>query len=145
MKIEEFIDTLKGLNVTIKDRVTIKNRWNEEITNFLHPKSNNATEDSFIYAQHEIGGVSGGSCWDSSNPQPYTTDEKDPELDNELDLIFKSVCRNISYLAYKEVQNKVSEDYETETEYYGNRTEYKIYFLKIRDLYDTLVELEVLS
>jgi hypothetical protein len=145
MKIEEFIDILKNLNITIKDRVTRKGRWGNQSVDFINPKSNNVTEDSFIYARHEIGGVSGGSCWDSSNPQPYTTDEKDPELDNELDLIFKAVCRNISYLAYKEVQSKVSEDYETEREYYGNRTDYKIYFLKIRDLYDTLVELEVLS
>ncbi len=145
MTIQEFIDELKDLNVCFYNRTEKKSRYGDKIVSFHCANKKEIDENSFIYSKHAIGGVSGGSCWESSNPQPYYSDEPDPELSTELDLIFESICPNISYLCYRKVESKIKSDEEIDYEYYGNRTDYRIHYLSIRDLYDTLMEFKALS
>ena len=58
---------IKKINESLKDS------WNQGI--YKEPYGVEHEKDYVIYQRHERGGVSGGSCWDSSNPQPYYNDD----------------------------------------------------------------------
>ncbi len=96
--------------------------------------------DPYIYVEWSTGGVSGGSCWDSSNPTPYTSDNPPEEL-YSLDQILEKYRPNITYLEYKSLAAQIIEfDSRTEREYYGNSTNYAIKKVIIRKLYDYLIK-----
>ena len=82
-----------------------------------------------IYMRYESGGVRGGSCWDSSNPTPYTNDDV-PNFE-VLDIFLKEVCPQISYLKYKEIENSILDSTDSEWEYYGNRTDFEIKYIRL--------------
>lgn len=87
----------------------------------------------------EIGGVSGGSCWDESNAEPYCiyNDEWFPALD----VLISEICPSIYHADYKQIVNMVNVQEATEHEYYGNCTDYKIYSLDLDKLYEFLSDL----
>ena len=96
--------------------------------------------DPYIFVEWETGGVNGGSCWDSSNPTPYTLDNPPEEL-HILDAILEKYRPNITYLEYKNLSANIMEyDSRTEREYYGNSTNYAIKKVLIKDLYNYLIE-----
>lgn len=72
------------------------------------------------------GGVSGGSCWDSSNPQPY----RNTTIPITQFPLYKELTKhfNMYYVDFK--TNEF-----TEYEYYGNNTEYEYYFVSWEDLF----------
>lgn len=90
-------------------------------------------KEHVIYCRTEIGGVSGGSCWDSSNPQHYTC-EPSKERMKILDIVLKKVWPDLSYLQYKEVESLINDSERTEWEYYGNNTEWRIEYIKLSDI-----------
>lgn len=91
------------------------------------------------------GGVHGGSCWDNSDPRPYSSSYEDPEIP-ELDTILETVCPKLTFLAYKRLMREVEIERlgETVHEYYGNYTEYVYKAVKVGKLYETLVAMELL-
>jgi len=92
-----------------------------------------------IYMRYETGGVRGGSCWDSSNPQEYMVD-KIPSFE-VLDLTLKAICPDLSYLDYKGVEKLVQSTDYTDHEYYGNCTDFEIKYLVMEDLIHYLKQL----
>lgn len=86
-----------------------------------------------VYMRWETGGVSGGSCWDSSDPRPYTKNDPKPKF-VVLDMVLKELMPDISYLQYKEVENLIHSSEKTDWEYYGNCTEYSIEYVVVDDL-----------
>ena len=92
----------------------------------------------------ETGGVSGGSCWESSNPKPYYNSATEPDW-YTLDKILEEFCPSISYLQYKKLAAKEKHKTYTEYEYYGNNTEYEVKYLYLQDIYDVLVEMNILN
>lgn len=94
----------------------------------------------YIYVQNETGGVSGGSCWDSSNPHPYTnTNPKEDFI--ELDVILEMFNSNISFIQYKNLKRSVVHTVQyTSYEYYGNHTDYEVEYVILKELYDYLSE-----
>lgn len=97
----------------------------------------NDIKEPVIYSKYDIGGVSGGSCWDSSNPQPYYNSEPRPKF-MVLDLILKLIYPSISYLDYKLIEHEIVSSEKTQWEYYGNRTDSIIEFLPLSKLYEIL-------
>jgi hypothetical protein len=93
---------------------------------------------SKITATWETGGVSGGSCWDDSNPVEYSTSELEPDFDH-LDQILSKVANNITFLDYKVLMKSVKYGTHTETEYYDNCTYYATKTITIDDIWDFLV------
>jgi len=89
-------------------------------------------KEPVVYMRWSPGGVSGGSCWDSSNPQDYTNDDKPEFL--ILDFILKKLKPNITYLDYKELDKLVKKSSETQWEYYGNCTKWDITFIELSKL-----------
>lgn len=93
-------------------------------------------KESVIYQRINTGGVSGGSCWDDSNPQYYSKDSNYPFI--ILDLVLKELIPNISYLQFKEIESLIHTNNETEYEYYGNSTEWEIKYVILSELIDKL-------
>ena len=90
----------------------------------------------------ETGGISGGSCWGDSDPQPYSKNDPEPELE-KLDKILEYFKADISFIAYKNLHNTlVKRDEYTEYEYYGNETDYGIKHIALEDLYNYMKEKE---
>ena len=90
----------------------------------------------WLYVQWETGGVSGGSCWDSSNPRSYSTNNAPEEL-VALDHILNALKPEITYIQYKMLANSVMKvDTHTENEYYGNCTNYAMKKVRVRDLFE---------
>lgn len=90
-----------------------------------------------IYMRWHTGGVSGGSCWDSSNPTRYETDNKKPKFE-VLDLVLKELMPSISYLQFREIEDLIRTNTEVDREYYGNCTEYDIEYIVLSELIEAL-------
>lgn len=116
-----------------------KNEWMEnEQGIFKEPFGiSDKIKTHVLYMRYHIGGVSGGSCWDSSNPQPYRNDEQIPEFEI-LDLVLRELKPDISYLQFREIQKMIHNSEESDWEYYGNRTDYAIKYLILDDLINYL-------
>jgi len=78
-----------------------------------------------IYMRWEIGGTCGGSCWDTSDPQPYMKDNPQPKFEC-LDLVLKELMPNISLIQFRDVENLIHSTEKTEWEYYGNCTDFRV-------------------
>ncbi len=94
-------------------------------------------KEPVIYTRYETGGYSGGSCWDDSDPQPYTSEIPKDKF-KVLDLVLKELCPNISYLQYKEIESLIDYNNYSENEYYGNCSNYQIEFIQTSKLYNLL-------
>lgn len=93
----------------------------------------------FIIQHWLTGGVSGGSCWDSSDPRPYT-ENNTPKGFEALDKILEVVCPTISFLQYKKLSELINSASATNYEYYGNRDDYEYQYVNLKDLYDFLLK-----
>lgn len=106
-------------------------RWSERATKIEKPR---------LIVQWSPGGVSGGSCWDSSDPQPYTNNDPIPELEL-LDKVLEEIYPQLSFLQYRALTSKLMKcDGYSVDEYYGNSTDYQFKCVDVRELYDYLVE-----
>lgn len=92
---------------------------------------------AFIRAA-ECGGVSGGSCWDSSNPQAYHTEITDPGLGSVLDSFLEANFPQLSFLAYRQLMKEVKVSSYSDRGYYGNRTDYTVWTLSFEDAWTVL-------
>lgn len=97
-------------------------------------------KEPVIYMRWSSGGVSGGSYLDSSNPQPYYNEDEPPAFE-VLDLVLKELKPNIQYLQYKELEKLTHTNSETEHEYYGNCTDWKVKYIVLSDLEVLLTKL----
>lgn len=93
-----------------------------------------------------IGGVGGGSCWDTGDTDPHYAISGEPEPEfHLLDEILEEACPQISFIQYKRICSQVIKTNEyTENEYYGNYTDYAVKWFDLRELYDALVERDLL-
>ncbi len=94
----------------------------------------NTEKRLLVYSRYESGGVSGGSCWDSSNPQPYTSERPKNHM-KILDLVLEKLCPNITYLDYKKISELIVNSEISEYEYYGNSTDWVIEYIPLDELY----------
>ena len=102
-------------------------------------------ELNFIWMVHETGGVSGGSCWDDSDPQRYYKDDDIPEF-LAFDEVVTKVVPNLPYLHYKVICSEFVKEIEyIDEEYYGNCTDYVIKYVSLCDLYAYLIDHDLLK
>jgi hypothetical protein len=106
------------------------------------------TLDDCIMTKWCSGGVGGGSCW-STDDHYAISGEKEPEF-HDLDRILDRVVPNITYLQYKKLLYSVKPDlieYDewTESEYYGNSTQYTSKKVVLRRLWERLQGLGVIE
>ena len=102
-------------------------------------------ELSFIWLVHETGGVRGGSCWDSSDPQEYINNEEMPEF-VAFDEVLNIVYPDISHLQYNVIWSEFVKEIDyRDCEYYGNYTDYEIKYVSLCDLYTYLIDHDLLK
>jgi hypothetical protein len=84
------------------------------------------------------GGVSGGTCWESSRSRAYSTDAEPAPL-SSLSAVLEDFVPELRYLSFRRIESLVVSDSWSLREYYGNRTDYGRTRIALRDLYDVLV------
>jgi hypothetical protein len=98
-----------------------------------------------ILFKWEVGGSSGGNCWNDNKPTPYFTGESEEEIVKLLE-IYEKICPSISWLVGVKINSELKkrEDY-ISYEYYGNNTTYRYVYIKLKDLYEFLKEKKVIE
>jgi len=89
-------------------------------------------KEPVIYMRWELGGYSGGSCWNDNEPTRYSGEVK-PNFE-VLDIVLKELSPNITYLQYKDIEKLIQSDEKSEWEYYGNSTDWGIQFIILSEL-----------
>lgn len=101
----------------------------------------NHIKEPVVYYKWSPGGYSGGSCWESSNCQPYTTSVSDREKNEVLNMVIKELNPNISYMKYREIESKIHHNDWSDSEYYGNCTDWEIEYILVSDI-EAILEVE---
>ena len=98
----------------------------------------NHIKELVIYTKWTSGGRP-GSCWDDEDTinEDYTQDRPNDAF-KVLDLVLQILKPNITFLQYKEIQNLVDSNTETDYGYYGDYTEDTIEWIVLSDLYKLL-------
>lgn len=92
----------------------------------------------------ESGGVSGGSCWDSSNPREYSETYVLPDMAPFLIEIITYFYDDMSLKEYCKHFHGVARTGSTEVrEYYGNKTDYASIYMLVNRVYAGLIELDI--
>lgn len=88
------------------------------------------------------GGGTWGNCWgDSGSIGP-----SEPEDFDEFDELLENVCPNISFLQYKKIKSDCVElDYYDDYDYYGGSETRNFYVCDVENLYNTLVDLNLIN
>lgn len=85
-----------------------------------------------------VGGTSGGSCWDTSNPTRYTNSNVNVDLTDVLVDIISYFDEHISMIAFMKIQRLAKQFEYTQYEYYGNSDDYVSKYILVKDLYEAL-------
>ena len=97
-----------------------------------------SVKEHVVYCRYETGGYSGGSCWDDSDPQPYVEDVPKDRF-KVLDIVLEELFPDIKYLQYKQIEELIKDNEDTEMEYYGNSTDWKCEYIVLSEL-ESLIE-----
>ncbi|MBW3021101.1 hypothetical protein KY334_07435 [Candidatus Woesearchaeota archaeon] len=104
------------------------------------------TNKEKIYIKWIIGGEEGGSCWDEEDSEPhYPVDIEDEPNFDVLDNILNNVCPSMNFTQYKELLKLTTVDEFSKNEYYGNYTVYAIKSIKLKTIFDFLVEHKLIN
>lgn len=136
MKKEEFRKSLKETYFNFFHYVG-KNSLGEELQ-FQIEFEKDTLKSSVI-----VGGVQGGSCWGSSDPQDFYVHVENPRefFDYLLYELFLKYKKDIPFLVYENfIRNEMQRKNHREKEYYGNRTDYVVYELNFNKLFSMLFE-----
>lgn len=95
---------------------------------------------NFLVQEIYLGGISGGSCWDDGNSNHYYSSSGEKREFTYLDELLTKTFPGISFLKYKGAISLIKEDERSESEYYGNTSEYLTYTINLNELYDYLLE-----
>jgi hypothetical protein len=89
-----------------------------------------------LRAEWYVGGYTGGNCWDDTEPH-YERSLSTPEELVLLDEILNKLKPDIKFLQYKQlVSSVVKHDSRSQSEYYGNSSDYESISVDLKDLYD---------
>ena len=87
-----------------------------------------------VSVEWSTGGIMGGSCWENSHPEPYTSDEKEPPFE-ALDALLQELRPNLTFLEFRKLEREcVHEHKYTQNEYYGNCTYYSVKFVVVEEV-----------
>ena len=98
-----------------------------------------------ISVRWSTGGMSGGGWRDTDAATAFVSDDPPEEL-TQFDSILEIFCPDISFLKYKNIQNKcVTTGSHRSNDYYGNHTNYITKECKLFDLYTELLGRNLIS
>jgi len=101
-------------------------------------RKNLRRDDVVVYYDWSTGGLSGGNCWDDTEPTYYASNETEPE-DNPFAKALELYAEDISYIRFRKISSKVLYEYTHRYyEYYGNRSDIEGRAFIVRELYEGL-------
>lgn len=143
---EEFLNKISDAKIGYNTKTEIDD-INEKmfvapVPSFYEEKWHSKTKPKFdfIIQYWRTGGVRGGSCWDNSDPKPYSTTDETPKSFEDLDKILEAVYPSISFLKYKKIENLIRTGEATDYQYYGNRDDYQYRYIDLKGLFWFLTE-----
>ena len=83
------------------------------------------------------GGMSGGSCW-GNTPSHYTSEVADPGIGPALDSFLEAHFPSVSFMRYRRLFGLVKVRETGESEYYGNSTDFSVWYLSFEDAWSVL-------
>jgi hypothetical protein len=89
-------------------------------------------KEPVVYMRWETGGMSGGNCW-GDEAHYYESDDPKPKF-KILDILFKKFKPEISYLQFREIEELIHTNHETQYEYYGNSENYEVQYILLSEL-----------
>lgn len=97
----------------------------------------------YLRVEWVSGGMTGGSCWDTSNHYPRSPEA---EPDFPLDDLLLVICPNISFLVYRKLlkEMNIETGERTEYEYYGNSVIRSYKQVQLSEVYKFLKALEII-
>lgn len=88
-----------------------------------------------------VGGLTGGNCWGSDADQAVRAEEA-PEF-NQLDQFLETYYPKITFLQYKKLLPLIKTREFTVGEYYGNYTDYRVFYVTFEDIIDVMANLDI--
>ncbi len=141
MTFEGFVEKLIDSNIDVDLDFGEVLEW---YTSFGYPRKVKKPGEPALVNRWEIGGARGGNCW-GDKAYEYTNEESPPTWTSLHDAL-RVMCPQISYLQFLDLSAQhVKEDTESGGEYYGNYRIYKVNFLLLKDLYEFLIENNLLE
>jgi hypothetical protein len=135
---EEFVAQCEGLLKTFSGNGELEySHYKEKNARYNCREDYEKVDEIRLTHKYEVGGISGGSCWDDSDPQPYTVSRPDNEFEI-FDFLLSKLNPRISFLEYKKLEKQIKQEEITDREYYGNCTEYVILSIPLQVIYDNV-------
>lgn len=89
----------------------------------------------YLVATWSTGGMSGGNCWNEGGH--YATGGETPAELTALDDLLEEIKQDIGLRQYKALCSVVvHSDTYSQSEYYGNYSDYAVKYVKLSELYD---------
>lgn len=150
---EEFVEEAKKLSegdyLDYDDAVEMgmeaSNEYRQTYSRYYSPSKEETSQYKTFLSQFLVesvykGGMSGGSCWDEGPHENYYAESGNKIEFGLLDKFLAKVAPEITFLKYRGISDLVKEEDKTEYQYYGNTSDYKIFWINLNDLYDYLSE-----
>ncbi len=133
-ELKEFRKKLKQLGIDVSDSP-------------YTPGDGQAIQEPALYVYWTIGGVAGGSCWDTGDEDRHYPISGVPEPEfEELDKLLEALVPDITFLQYKRLCKDCIERGESRSnDYYGNHTDYAYKLVRLGVLYKYMKGLGWLS
>jgi hypothetical protein len=113
--------------------------WVPRACSWRHDESK-AEKTPALCVEWYTGGMSGGNCWNDREPT-YEASDNPPEELTDLDVVLTMFWPDMTFLQYKELTRALlKEDSYTQSEYYGNTSNYSYKLVVLKDLFNYLVE-----
>lgn len=95
-----------------------------------------------VWTEEATGGIRGGSCWDTGefgDPHyAYTREYDDSGVGPDLISLVEELVPDLPAVAFFKLQSGVKTDTYSEYEYYGNSTDYKVWYISFEDVWDKI-------
>jgi len=93
-------------------------------------------EEMVVYSRYETGGRRGGNCW-GNKAEAYAAEQPKEHM-KVLDILLEKIAPQITFLQYRKIQELVHDSEETDWEYYGNSTDWRIEYIVLSELEELL-------
>jgi hypothetical protein len=136
--------TIKSFCPNIRITIIYNNVMRKENWQVFSDKYKIRHTDGIVKSDSWSLGGTYGNCWDDTKHQ--VSGEPQPASFSEFDDLLESACPSIGFLQYKKLYNAcMTTDTRGESDYYGGHIEYGFYKFKVEELFDKLIELDIIT
>lgn len=96
-------------------------------------------KEPVIYCRYTAGNFSSGnSCWGSSGCSSYTAEDIPKDRMKVLDIILEKFYPDISFLKFRQIEQLIKTTTDSDGDYYGNSTEYRIEYILVSEFLELI-------